>query len=153
MTLPLAGAPILADDLADIFPTNTDAWEPYTPTWTSSGTAPAIGNGSLGGAYMKVGRLVFWRVAMTIGTTSTIGTGVYTWSLPPFAATPMAGYANGRATIVDQSAGARFNRDVLLTGTGFNLVSEAGAVVTSGVPMTWASTDFMLASGFYEATS
>src|SRR5882672_3849200 len=34
------------------------AWTAYTPVWGSSGTAPAIGNGSLTGFFIQVGKTV-----------------------------------------------------------------------------------------------
>jgi hypothetical protein len=54
----------------------------YTPTWTSTGTAPAIGNGTLTGSYMRVGDLIAFNISLSWGTTTTNGTGQYRFSLP-----------------------------------------------------------------------
>lgn len=59
------------------------AWDTYTPAWTSSGTAPALGNGSIQGKYYRVGKTVDFEVLLTPGSTTTFGTGVYSISLPP----------------------------------------------------------------------
>jgi len=64
------------------------AWIPYTPTWkANTGTPPSIGNGTLEGAYKKIGKTVYIRIKMTTGTTTTYGTATgfdYGWifSLP-----------------------------------------------------------------------
>jgi hypothetical protein len=75
-------------------------WTAYTPTWTSSGTAPAIGNGTLQGSYLRVGKLVYGHIYWKAGSTTTYGTGLYFFSLPLAAYTfgvgqwsiPVSGY-------------------------------------------------------------
>lgn len=152
MTALLAGQVPTAAELNAPFPVGLDAWQPYTPAWTASGVAPAIGNGSITGAYMKVGRLVVYRIAMTTGSTSTYGTGQYRWSLPVAAA--VTGYIFGNGTIVDISAGARFNRVALaLTTTTIDLMTEAAVEVGQTVPMTWATGDIVNIQGVYESAA
>ena len=58
------------------------AWVTYTPVWTSGGTAPAIGNGTLAGRYSITGKTVNVIINMIAGSTTTFGTGSYTFSLP-----------------------------------------------------------------------
>lgn len=58
----------------------------FTPTWTSSGTQPNIGNGSIVGRYQQFGFLFVAHVVITLGLTSTIGTGQYSIGNFPFAA-------------------------------------------------------------------
>ena len=69
----------------------------YTPTWSSTGTQPAVGNGSLTGSYLTVGTLAFVRVALVIGGTSTAGTGLYALGLP----VAYVGGANGTGYVQD----------------------------------------------------
>lgn len=57
-------------------------WTSYSPTWASSGTAVALGNGTLVGAYTQVYKTVFFYAGVTFGTTTTFGTGTYTLTLP-----------------------------------------------------------------------
>lgn len=59
-----------------------DTWTSYTPTWASTGTAPAILNGTLVGRYTQVLKTCFFAVGVTIGSTTTFGTGNYTLTLP-----------------------------------------------------------------------
>lgn len=60
----------------------SEAWTSFTPVWTGSSTNPTVGNGTLVGSYMKIGRTVHFRIFLTFGSTSTKGSGVYAFSLP-----------------------------------------------------------------------
>jgi len=54
----------------------------YTSSWTSSGTAPSLGNGTLNAYYSRQGSKIKVTVDFTIGSTSTVGTGAWRFSLP-----------------------------------------------------------------------
>jgi hypothetical protein len=54
----------------------------YTCALTSSGTAPAIGNGTINAITSRKGTQVTVRVRVTIGSTTTVGTGNWQLSLP-----------------------------------------------------------------------
>ena len=59
------------------------AWTSYNVSWTSSGTAPVVGSGgTLFGSYLKIGRLVTAKIALTAGSATTFGTGAYNFTLP-----------------------------------------------------------------------
>lgn len=81
-----AGAALTAAQMnayvRDNFKALGDAWTAYTPTWASSATQPVLGNGTLTGAYMRVGKLLAFRIALTMGSTTTYGTGTYQFTLP-----------------------------------------------------------------------
>lgn len=51
-----------------------DAWGTYTPAWTASAGAPAIGNGSITGRYKETGRTFHITITLTGGGTTTYGT-------------------------------------------------------------------------------
>lgn len=59
-------------------------WESYTPTWTcNSGANPAVGNGTLTGAWRRDGTTLHLRIHTVAGSTTTFGTGAFFyWSLP-----------------------------------------------------------------------
>src|SRR5512147_917213 len=57
-------------------------WTSYTPAWTAATTNPEIGDGSRGGRYAKVGKVVFFESYLTIGTSTPLGTGIWYLSLP-----------------------------------------------------------------------
>jgi hypothetical protein len=79
-------AAIMNQEIRDQFNSMFAAWTTYTPTWTSTSTAPAIGNGTLTGRYMKIGRTVIVEINLIAGSTTTFGTGNYSFSLPVQAA-------------------------------------------------------------------
>jgi len=58
------------------------AWQSYTPTWTASSVNPTLGNGTLTGAYNKVGKMITARIFLQYGSTTSSGTGAFRWSLP-----------------------------------------------------------------------
>jgi hypothetical protein len=53
-----------------------------TTTWAGAGSNPAIGNGSLSAVYSRKGREITFTVSLGIGSTTTLGTGNWTFSLP-----------------------------------------------------------------------
>ncbi len=57
-------------------------WAAYTPTWGSTGTAPAIGNGTLVGRWVQFGKAVHFNLVFTFGSTTTFGTGGYSFGVP-----------------------------------------------------------------------
>lgn len=131
-----------------IMSTGLGAWTAYTPAW--SGT---LGNGSLTGAYCKIGRLVHFRISLTWGTTTTHGASSQTLTLPPFAAN-FSGWLGG-ARIIDASAAQQFYRHVFAnSSTVLAMSAEAAATfVSNTVPMTWATTDSLNLQGSYESTT
>jgi hypothetical protein len=55
---------------------------PYTPVWSSLGTAPIYGTGAVTGKYMKISKWVFWSVTVNLTTVTNFGTGQYTLTVP-----------------------------------------------------------------------
>ena len=98
------------------------ASETFTPTWTSTGTAPAIGNGSLTGKYFRINKLVVAFIQWSAGSTTTFGTGNYRLSLP-ITAVNTTGYV-GTGTYGDAST---FNAYVLM----------AAFITTTTVQFSW----------------
>jgi hypothetical protein len=59
-----------------------DAWTSYTPQWTTNGTQPVLGNGTLVGYYKLIGKTCFVRTKLVAGSTTTFGSGQFEFSLP-----------------------------------------------------------------------
>lgn len=149
-----AGHILTSADFDTLFPTGVGAFTAYTPAWTSSGTQPAIGNGTIAGQYMKIGRLVVFTVTMTTGTTSTYGTGSYSWSFPVAASLGAGNVPSFYATIIDTSVPTRFGRyGVLASSTTMVFQTEAGASVGATSPMTWANGDSITIAGWYQSAA
>lgn len=54
----------------------------YTPTWTSNGTQPLIGNGTLRGRYAQIGKMVTAEMIFVVGSTSSLGSGIWFFGMP-----------------------------------------------------------------------
>lgn len=63
---------------------NVGAWVTYAPTWGClSNPQPALGiGGTLTGRYLKVGRMVHAKIFLQPGTSPTLGTSGYTFTVP-----------------------------------------------------------------------
>ncbi|HUX70404.1 MAG TPA: hypothetical protein VMV41_07840 [Cellulomonadaceae bacterium] len=127
------------------------AWQSYTPT--IGGTGWALGNGTISGAWTRIGRTIHYRVQITWGSTSTFGTASPTISLP-YAASG----APGEAPVMGLRQGVGTYRMVgLMSGSAMTVYALGTAgllgVVTSTAPATWASTDTWNVHGTYESAA
>ncbi|WP_416977635.1 hypothetical protein [Streptomyces sp. T028] len=141
------------------------SWSSYTPVWYSStGTAPVVGNGSLNGRYVKLGTLVHVRVRLVIGSTTNLSAldSAGAWSISmPFL--PAAGWMTDiLLNVVGYSSnGFRFFQGTsqLWTNNGgvaarFTVTSGTTAASwTKSVPYTWQAGDVLSISGSYESAT
>lgn len=133
------------------------AWTSYVPTWTASSVNPAIGNGTLVGAYMRVGKTVIFRITMTAGSTTTFGTGRWSLTLP--VATTSGHLWRFTAHQYDTSAALPLAAWALNAGSSTTLDLYTGGTTAGGydrslqgaVPFAWATGDRLSVSGTYEA--
>lgn len=130
------------------------AWTAWTPTFTNF----TLGNGTVDAKYSRVGRSVWFRILVTLGSTSVMG------STPKFSL-PVARHAGYAATQVIGVASigdfgtADFGAVLwAFSATEAQLIvqSASGAYVTAAVvgatvPMTWTTSDSFNAFGMYEA--
>lgn len=127
----------------------------YTPTWTSSGTAPAIGNASVIARYTRIGKFVHAYGGITFGSTTTYGTGVWFFALP---ATPAASVTTnvpiGTGWLV-QTANIGIATPIAV---GSSMVLQLGATylgtntnVSPTFPWTWAASNILGWNAIYEA--
>jgi len=132
-----------------------DAWTAYTPAWTTTGTAPVLGNGTITGFYMSAGKLTQYKIRLTMGSTTTYGTGSFTFSLPVSGS--VASYdPMGSAVLHDASAGARYLCiPWVVSGTTIRLLDQAQTGASPEVaqtsPITFATSDEIHIGGWYEA--
>lgn len=125
-------------------------WSTYTPVWTSSDTAPALGNGTLTGRYIQVGKLVVVNIEAVFGTTSTFGTGAWFFSLP--VADASSGFsAHGAAFL--QDVGVTLYEAVSRLEAGGQKLSlwKNNASVSASSPFIWGSSDVVQATLMYQA--
>lgn len=135
------------------------AWTTYTPTWTAATTNPTLGNGTLVGRYMRVdGRTIVAHINLTIGSTTTLGTGGYSFALPVTS-------ANAGASIVGcaqalQGATRYLGQNVIspnvLTTSPFfptNSTTTTASQMTGSVPIALANGNQCRITTVYEAAS
>lgn len=113
----------------------------YTPSWTAASVNPSLGDGSAVGYVQKVGRRVKVSGRITMGSTTTFGTGVYTFSLPyvPSTSIPQIGVA----FLADATGNNYVGMVQTLTdGTARCVIYvDNGGQLSPTVPFTWAQND------------
>ncbi len=126
------------------------AWATYVPTWTCSGADNALGNGTLSGRYVQLGKLTFFDIYLAFGTTTTPGTGYWLFSLPSASAIG-AGLSAHAARITDADAARRYGVVTELYSTTLLRLWDilSGNGVGGTVPITYAQSDTCAISGFY----
>lgn len=118
-------------------------WNSFSPTWTSTGTAPALGNGTLTGEYMYRGRELVYQGRLLAGSSTTFGTGEWRMSVPVNAAS--INHACGSAFYHD--FGTTYWPGVCAMQPGvdkLNFVGSASGQVANNVPFTWAVSDQLI---------
>lgn len=136
-------------------PTNTSTLNyqsAYTPVWSTTGTAPVLGDGTLTGSYTLSGKSCTVELTFTAGSTTTFGTGQFMFTLPFPEAAGTPERANGIARLSD--TGTAFYVGVTEASSGsaqFVIYSNATAnLVQSNSPFTWASGDSLRVTMTYE---
>lgn len=133
-------------------------WTTYAPTWSTTGTPPAIGNGTVSGRYARMyGRTYLAEFFLQAGSTTTFGTGSFTFTLPN--GLTSVNNAIGVAAVVDNSVGpwlAILQCSATATCLAYTNTSQTdarAAVVTGTSPMTWAVNDLLIGTLILESTS
>ena len=134
-------------------------WQSYTPIFTFQGTGPTSGNAVITGKYIKIGKVVNYRISYILGSTTS-----FTGLTAMFASLPVAvnsSYANydpvGIITFVFLNGSA--TGTAIMSGAVINLMPHyvEGTIVrqltlqTSTFPFTASNQSKILVSGCYEA--
>lgn len=122
----------------------TGPWTSYSPVWRSSGTQPALGDGTLVGAYSQSGQYGQVSIVLTIGAASTFGTGIYRFDLPT-GWTFTSDRLRGLSMITDATGnvylGGCFLPTAALVSCRVHGLAIANSIPGSTIPMTWAAGD------------
>lgn len=120
-----------------------DSWRiAYTPALTSGGTAPVLGNGTISGTYYRNGATTTVVGQLTIGSTTTLGTGGLKVSLP-HAMTNDIDFAGG---VVYMNIGGTVYEGFAQIATGtavVDLLRDTSGSVTATSPGTFGTGDFI----------
>lgn len=128
------------------------AWTAYSPI-RKNGTAGATlgsGNGTLVGFTKRLGKLVYFRILYTAGSTGAIGTTTWVFTLP---STMIEGHQSGPA-LIGNAAGTLFARTWHGLSSGSNEVvvtDEAANRVSSSSPFPWSGGETVALTGVYES--
>lgn len=127
---------------------------PYTPAWTNTATQPVIGNGTLTGAYSRLGKFGWFTFTMGAGSTTTFGTGTdMQFGLPAgwTASTSSVGRSVGLVIIRDQSGAVHTIGEMgLASGTSLQIRYHGGNVLTAAAPYALANGDFIRGVGMVD---
>lgn len=132
-----------------------------TLTWSSTGTAPSLGNGALIARYKKVGRVVHFVIKLFWGSTTTGGTGAWSFGGLPATIDRAVSDTMLHATCYDSSATQPYPASAQLSSSGATTVSRIGGHSSTGAiglvaaahPFTWATNDVLYISGTYQSAS
>lgn len=126
---------------------------PYTPTWgVITGVAPTIGNGTLSGFYNRVGNLVNFQVFIELGSTTTVGSGAYTFGLP-FAMSSANNGLTGSTEILNSGVSWYRGYQPITVEQGYTdkfvLSDNLSNAVSSIIPITFGTGDRIIVWGVY----
>lgn len=141
----------LNQNIRDPWDSAQSAWTNYTTSWTSSGTNPAIGNGTLAARYHRIGKSIWWYVSIVTGSTTTYGTGRWQVTLPE----PVIGRLSTTGVARDTSGSDDWMISGILSGSVcfLGLVTGPVSALTGTAPFTWAAGDTLYIGGSYETSA
>jgi len=131
--LPVAGKAADSDKLDGLDSTNfvlasgLGTATAYTPIWTASTSNPTLGNGTLQGRYIQIGKLVVVFITFIFGSTSSFGVGNHYLSLPFEAQSSGGGMFDGFARFRDTGVANYFR----IAGVATSLSSTKITLFTS----------------------
>ena len=127
-------------------------WTDYTPVWSTTGSAPTLGNATIAGRYISAGGLVKFRVRFVFGSTSAVGTGNFRFTVP-VTSVALTVPAEFVGKIIDTGTTHYPAIGQLATTTLFEVfhTTAVNTGIGAGVPITWATGDEINICGTYEA--
>jgi hypothetical protein len=128
------------------------AWTTYTPTLTNI----TIGNGAITARYQQIGKTVNFQIGLSLGTTSVIS-GFLQMTLPITALN-----AGAYSTLIYDDSAATWYEGYFRNNAAGNTDMYLYVILTNGtyaayslsgntVPFVWASGDYLIIRGSYEA--
>ena len=129
------------------------AWTSFTTTWGASTTNPVIGNGTIVGAYKLFGKFLYFTIMITMGSTTTFGSGAYSFTIPA-GLTWLDNMAGISAMVRDNSSAIHTMLAGLSTASSgtFDLRVNAANQLSQGIPYTLQTSDFIKIWGFGQIT-
>lgn len=119
---------------------NPSNWQPFTCSWTTASSAPAVGNGTLVAYYQVEGPMCRVSIKLTCGSSTTFGTGAWYFSMPK---TCVAGVSVA-GTVVILDSGTQYYSGACMVEASTNVVfpvTYEGAVTSGSPQAAWATGD------------
>lgn len=143
--------------LATLYGGASSVWASWTPTWTNL----TVGNATIIAKYGRIGKFIFGRLSIILGSTSSVS-GAVSFSLPVTRAAYGGTLGNtilGSCRLFDTSAPATRGGAIFTPTTTTALVTvidtsgtyQSFVDLSSTVPFTWAVGDEITTQFFYEA--
>ncbi len=156
--LPHSGMQAIMDPSADVYTRNAanNAWlltsqtgpSSFTPTFTAAGTAPVLGTGGVAESEYSIvnGKFCVYRGTVRYGTSGvTIGTGVYSVSLPFTAGSSLSAVYSSIGSFVARDASGpgvwAGSCSIPAAATTMSFVAGTGGQITNNTPFAWAVSD------------
>ena len=134
-------------------PIGFPGWFAYTPVWDQGTTSPTLNNGTISGYFSISGKTVIFNIALVLGSTTSMGTGEFSLSVPLMGANFVQGGISG---LIRDSGTLWYRITSYLGAEGTALTRIVGtenAVSTrETIPMTWANEDSLHLGGSYLIT-
>lgn len=130
-------------------------WHPYTPVWDATTTSPSLGNGTVTGKYTRLADTVWFWARITMGSTTTYGSGIYNLTIPPPSndgdtnGIPVAFQLRDSGSSAEYPAAGRIDSNDKIAAWGLSSGNRVGPTQ----PFTWATGDSFRVSGFYKTDS
>lgn len=131
-------------------------WTDYTPAWTAATTNPVLNNGTKAGRYIQAGDLVFVDILVTMGSTTTYGSGTWSISLPITPRSGVGHFLAVSAVLNSSSPNRRLGMTSRISSSTPNMYVANSATIgdwnamSGTVPGGWVSGDNFQVSGNYE---
>lgn len=115
----------------------------YTPTWTAASSNPDVGDGNIRGEYSRNGDVVSLSINLTIGASTTLGSGTWRFSLPVKANTESGSVVRGTVFMTDIATTTAIGVCRILDGGTYLEIQIPGGLnfVNASQPWAWASGD------------
>lgn len=144
---------------ADFVPDFPPLWEPsgtpFIPDWTAATTAPAYGNATVDGFLWDLGPMRWYAFKITMGSTTTYGTGAWRFGLPGQAAGPSNRLWIAHA-MVDQAGAGEINGVGWINAAAstarvdsIRVEATPSTTIQSNNPQAWASGDILAVNGWF----
>ena len=115
-------------------------WKNYTPVWTAATTNPSIGNGTLYGRYCVIGKLLMAKIFLQFGSSSTAGSGAYSFTYPIVPANYRLVSGEYR---LRKNGGNLYEGGIEPFSATVALIRDGGTYVTNATPFGFANLDII----------